>query len=125
MKFSPQYKANLDELAGSLISEVNALHTAGYTLAGATGMDFFSDFLISPEVPNASDYEGAAAYIALSSDVRDTPENISAGSRPGPREITKRPWRFWLSKQMRPPRFGNGPMPTEGKRFPAACRPRR
>ena len=79
----PQYKANLDELAGSLISEVNALHGAGYTLAGATGMDFFTDFLTSPEVPNASDYEGAAAYISLSSDVRDTPENIAAGGQTG------------------------------------------
>jgi flagellar hook-associated protein 1 FlgK len=79
----PQYKANLDELAGTLIQEVNTLHAAGYTLGGATGMDFFADFLSAPDVPNAGDYQGAAAYITLSSDVRDTPANIAAGGQTG------------------------------------------
>jgi flagellar hook-associated protein 1 FlgK len=77
----PQYRANLDELAGTLISNVNTLHAAGYTLDGATGMDFFTDFLTSPEVPNASDYQGAAAYISVSSDVRGNPRNIAAGGQ--------------------------------------------
>ena len=79
----PEYRANLDELAGNLISEVNTLHAAGYTRAGATGMDFFADFLTSPEVPNASDYQGAAAFIALSSDVRGIPSNVAAGGVTG------------------------------------------
>ena len=79
----PQYRANLDELAGTLISEVNGLHAAGHTLSGATGMNFFADFLASPEVPNAGDYTGAAAYIKLSSDVRGTPANIAAGGLTG------------------------------------------
>ena len=32
----PQYAANLDELAGTLIQQVNTLHTAGYALSGGT-----------------------------------------------------------------------------------------
>ena len=79
----PQYAANLDELAGTLIQQVNSLHTAGYTLSGGTGMYFFQDFLTSPAVPSATDFEGAAAYISLSSDVLGDPENIAAGGVSG------------------------------------------
>ena len=79
----PQYQANLDELAGTLIQQVNTLHTAGYTLSGGTGTYFFQDFLTSPAVPNATDFKGAAAYISLSSDVLGHPENIAAGGISG------------------------------------------
>jgi flagellar hook-associated protein 1 FlgK len=61
----PQYLANLDEMAGTLIQEVNSLHLAGYTLSGGTGMYFFKDFQTAPSVPNTGDYSGAAAYISL------------------------------------------------------------
>jgi flagellar hook-associated protein 1 FlgK len=79
----PQYQANLDELAGTLIQQVNTLHTAGYNLSGGTGMYFFQDFLTSPAVPSATDFKGAAAYISLSSDVLGHPENIAAGGLSG------------------------------------------
>jgi len=79
----PQYQANLDELAGTLIQQVNTLHTAGYTLSGGTGTYFFQDFLTSPALPSATDFEGAAAYISLSSDVLGHPENIAAGGVSG------------------------------------------
>jgi flagellar hook-associated protein 1 FlgK len=79
----PQYLANLDEMAGTLIQEVNNLHLAGYTLSGGTGMYFFENFQTAPGVPNAGDYTGAAAYISLSSDVLGIPENIAAGGVSG------------------------------------------
>lgn len=75
----PQYQANLDELAGTFIQEVNALHVGGYTLSGETGKDFFEDFRSGPgEIPSVTDYTGAAAYIKLSADVKNLPENIAA-----------------------------------------------
>ncbi|MCX5915577.1 MAG: flagellar hook-associated protein FlgK [Deltaproteobacteria bacterium] len=79
----PQYRANLDEMAGTLIQGVNNLHRAGYTLSGGTGMNFFEDFQTAPGVPNPGDYSGAAAYISLSSDVLGSPENIAAGGASG------------------------------------------
>jgi flagellar hook-associated protein 1 len=79
----PEYIANLDELAGSFISQVNALHTAGYTLSGDTGKHFFEDFETAPQTPNSGDYAQAAAYIRLSSDIDNDPENIAAGGISG------------------------------------------
>jgi flagellar hook-associated protein 1 len=79
----PQYRANLDEMAGTLIQEVNNLHLAGFTLSGGTGMYFFENFQAAPAVPNPGDYTGAAAYISLSSDVSGSPENIAAGGVSG------------------------------------------
>jgi len=79
----PQYLANLDEIAGTLIQGVNNLHLAGYTLSGGTGMYFFENFQTAPAVPNPGDYGGAAAYISLSSDVLGSPENIAAGGVSG------------------------------------------
>ena len=75
--------ANLDELAGTLMQQVNALHTVGYTLSGETGKYFFDDFRTAPETPNAGDYSGAAAYIQLSADVLGQPENVAAGGISG------------------------------------------
>jgi len=74
----PQYKANLDELAGTLIRQVNALHSTGYTLSGQTGKKFFDN----SQVPISGDNTGAAGYIQLSTDVLDNPANIAAGSIP-------------------------------------------
>ncbi len=70
----PQVLANLDELAGSLIHEVNLLHREGFTLSGETGKDFFEGY-------DRDDYRGAAAFIKLSSDVKNTPGNIAAAGR--------------------------------------------
>jgi flagellar hook-associated protein 1 FlgK len=79
----PQYLANLDELAGTFIAEVNALHTAGFDLSGNTGNDFFEGFLAAPQTPNPGDYSQAASYIRLSDDVLNHPENIAAGGASG------------------------------------------
>ena len=47
----PQYAANLDELAGTLIKKVNDLHFAGFNLNGVGGLNFFEDFQTPPNVP--------------------------------------------------------------------------
>jgi flagellar hook-associated protein 1 len=78
-EIAPQYLANLDELAGNLVQEVNALHTGGYALSGATGLDFFEP--LSNPVPG--DFSGAAAAIELSANVSGNPENIAAGGLSG------------------------------------------
>jgi len=77
----PQYAANLDELAGTLIKEVNDLHFAGFNLNGADQIYFFENFQTPPNVPNPGDYTGAAAFIGLSTGangVKNNPENIAA-----------------------------------------------
>lgn len=79
----PQYLANLDELAGTLIREVNRLHRTGYTLTGEIGKDFFEDFKLPPETPNSGDYTGAAGFIRLSTDVEAAPGQIAAGGLSG------------------------------------------
>jgi flagellar hook-associated protein 1 FlgK len=79
----PTYMANLDELAGTFIEKVNALHTAGYTRSGETGKYFFENFQAAPQTPNSGDYSQAAAYITLSADVLNHPENIAAGGTSG------------------------------------------
>jgi len=79
----PQYLANLDELAGTFIAEVNALHTTGYDLSGGTGNTFFEDFLAAPLTPHPGDYSQAAAYIRLSDDILNHPEAIAAGGTTG------------------------------------------
>jgi flagellar hook-associated protein 1 FlgK len=79
----PEYIANLDELAGTLIKEVNQLHFSGYTLLGETGKYFFENLKDSPGIPNPNNYSGAASYIKLSEDVRNSPTNIAAGGISG------------------------------------------
>jgi flagellar hook-associated protein 1 len=88
----PQYMANLDELAGTLIKEVNDLHFAGFNLTGVDGIYFFNDFQTPPNVPNPGDFTGAAAFIGLSTGangVKNNPENIAAAevNLPGPSPI--------------------------------------
>jgi flagellar hook-associated protein 1 FlgK len=75
----PQYQANLDELAGTLIRQVNAVHSTGYTLSGQTGINFFDN----SQVPISGDNTGAAGYIQLSADVQSNPNNIAAGGQSG------------------------------------------
>ena len=77
----PQYAANLDEMAGTLIQEVNDLHYSGFNLSGVDHIYFFENFNTPPAVPNTGDYTGAAAFIGLSTGatgVKDNPENIAA-----------------------------------------------
>ena len=76
----PQYAANLDELAGSIIEQVNVNHLAGYNLSGNTGKNFFEP------LPDPLNFSGAAAFIRLSSDVKDKPDAIAAAeaNSPGP-----------------------------------------
>ncbi|MGQ9646429.1 MAG: flagellar hook-associated protein FlgK [Thermodesulfobacteriota bacterium] len=81
----PQYMANLDELAGTLIYQVNQLHFNGVTLDGSTGKTFFApnpgdDY--EAEVPGPT-FSGAAGAIALSADVEGIPQNIAASSASG------------------------------------------
>jgi flagellar hook-associated protein 1 len=85
----PQYGANLDELAGTLMKEVNDLHYNGFNLNGSDQIYFFENFQTFPNVPNAGDYTGAAAFIGLSTGVngvKNNPENIAAAeaNSPGP-----------------------------------------
>jgi flagellar hook-associated protein 1 FlgK len=46
----PQYIANLDELAGTMIDQVNDLHYNGYTLDGATNKYFFNHLNFASDV---------------------------------------------------------------------------
>jgi flagellar hook-associated protein 1 FlgK len=89
----PQYIANLDELAGTIIYQVNDLHYSGFGLNDSTGQKTF--FVSNPgddygtHTPGAA-FAGAAEYIALSSDVKGNPANIAAaglsGGAPGDNE---------------------------------------
>lgn len=81
----PQAMANLDELAGTLIYQVNQVHFNGEGLDGSTGRTFFvpnpgDDYVAG--LPTA-DFSGAAGAIALSPDVLGNPENIAASSAAG------------------------------------------
>ena len=63
------YKANLDNLANTLKTQVNAIHSAGYTSTGATGVQFFND---------GSPQTGAVDF-SLSAAVDSSPNNIAVG----------------------------------------------
>jgi flagellar hook-associated protein 1 FlgK len=75
----PEYVANLDELAGNIIQQVNDLHEAGFSLdtdpAFSTGLPFFDEtvFNLTP-----GDYSGAAGYIRLSREITDNPGRVAA-----------------------------------------------
>jgi len=64
----PAVQAQLDQLAQSLVTEFNALHRAGYTLNGATNVDFFDPAGVT------------ASTISLSAAVRGSADNIAAAS---------------------------------------------
>lgn len=87
----PQYMADLDELAGTMIYQVNQLHFDGFALDDSTGKTFF---IPNPGTTTADDddyvtrtpasqFAGAAGSIALSPDVDGDPENIAASTAPG------------------------------------------
>jgi flagellar hook-associated protein 1 FlgK len=66
----PQQLAGLDQVAGALVAQVNALHITGYALDGATSYIYFFD-------PNYTD----ALSIRLSQNI-DDPVNIAAATNP-------------------------------------------
>ncbi len=70
----PRYRARLDDIASTLVTQVNALHTTGYDQSGTTGRNFFDPANLT------------AATISLSIDVAGQPANIAAGAPvlPGP-----------------------------------------
>jgi flagellar hook-associated protein 1 FlgK len=68
----PGYRASLDQLAQALVTEVNAIHTTGYTLNGTTGVAFFD--------PAGT----TAGTIGLSAAVSASPDNIAAGATNAP-----------------------------------------
>lgn len=76
-EIAPEYLANLDELAASLIAEVNTVHFAGYDLSGATRNNFFE------ALPNPAVHAGAADFIQLSAHVEGNPAGIAAGGLSG------------------------------------------
>ena len=63
----PGLRANLDQFAAALVTEVNAIHNSGFTATGATNVDFF-------------DPAGVTAHtIALSAAVQSSADEIAAG----------------------------------------------
>jgi flagellar hook-associated protein 1 FlgK len=70
----PRYRAKLDDIANTLVTQVNALHTTGYDRSSTTGRNFFDPANLT------------AASISLSVDVAGQPANIAAGAPvlPGP-----------------------------------------
>ena len=66
----PETRQALDQVAGVLVTEVNALHSAGYGLDGGTGRDFFDAGSLS------------AGSIQLSADVLADPDAIAASGDP-------------------------------------------
>lgn len=69
----PGYMTQLDTLAYSVSTEVNALHRAGYDLAGATGRDLFA--------PPAA-LAGAARLMAVDAVVAGDPSLVAAAASP-------------------------------------------
>jgi flagellar hook-associated protein 1 FlgK len=65
--------ANLDQLAKTLVDEVNLVHAAGYDLNGVTGTDFFDPIGAVP---------GAAASVRVSAAVTSDPSAIAAAQAP-------------------------------------------
>jgi len=61
----------LDELAFTIVQQVNTAHAAGYTLDSATGVNFFEPL---------GGQEGAARYIALDSSITTSLRNIAAAA---------------------------------------------
>ncbi len=66
----PDTRQTLNEVAAALVTEVNALHSAGYGLDGGTGRDFFDAAALS------------AGSIRLSSDVLADSQAIAASADP-------------------------------------------
>lgn len=67
-KIIPEYQRLLDDLATSMVKQVNELHTQGYTLNGFTGIYFFDESTIG------------ASTIKLSASILSDVDNIAASS---------------------------------------------
>ena len=50
----PSVQRGIDALAGSLLTEVNRIHRAGYGLDGSTGHDLFSGLSVTTKAPTAN-----------------------------------------------------------------------
>lgn len=50
----PSVQQGIDSLAGSLLTEVNQIHRAGYGLDGSTGQDFFSGLSVTSKAPTTN-----------------------------------------------------------------------
>ncbi|MFH0925706.1 MAG: flagellar hook-associated protein FlgK [bacterium] len=70
----PGYMTQLDELAASIITQVNDVHSTGFGLNGATDINFFEPFIQS--LPG--DNSGAATSIHISSAINNDLNNIVA-----------------------------------------------
>lgn len=68
----PGLQAQLDNLARSLVTEINAIHQRGYTASGVTGTDFFNAAGVT------------AGTIALTPAIAASGANIAAGATPAP-----------------------------------------
>jgi flagellar hook-associated protein 1 FlgK len=70
----PRYLSALDDVAKTIVTQVNAVHLAGYDQAGVTGRNFFDPANLT------------AGTISLSIDVAGLPMNVAAGAPvlPGP-----------------------------------------
>jgi flagellar hook-associated protein 1 FlgK len=66
----PDLGSELDRLAQAVVEEINAVHRTGYTLTGATGVDFFDPAGVT------------AATIGLSADVAASGDAIAAAGVP-------------------------------------------
>jgi flagellar hook-associated protein 1 FlgK len=66
----PGYRAQLDQLAQNLVTQTNVIHRSGFTLSGATAIDFFD--------PAGT----TAATIQLSASILASPDAIAAGDMP-------------------------------------------
>lgn len=67
------YIDDLDNMAFSLVNEVNTLHSAGFDLAGVTGVDFFTDLGVAP-----GGVAGAAGNLSIGAGVLGNPAAIAA-----------------------------------------------
>jgi len=66
----PGYIDQLDEIARTLVEQVNALHSTGYGLNNSTGMDFFDSRFTT------------ASTIRINAEVVNDPDRIAAASQP-------------------------------------------
>ncbi len=75
----PDTRAALDAMTNALVTEVNALHSAGYGLDGGTGRDFFDPAALSAgSVRLSADVLGDSAAIAASGDPAAQGDNAVA-----------------------------------------------
>ena len=75
----PDARAALDEMASTLVTEINALHSGGYGLDGSTGIDFFDPSGVTAGTIRVSDDVLADAnVIAASGDAAAEGDNAVA-----------------------------------------------